>query len=51
MRIGYFDVVIIFGKEIKNDNQVSFKCPYNNQTNFNDLLEIISILFPEQKIL
>ena len=50
MRIGYFDVVIIFGKEIKNDNQVSFKCPYNNQTNFNDLLEIISILFPEKKI-
>ena len=50
MTIKYFNVVIVFGKDIKNNNQVSFKCPYNNQTNFNDLLEIISILFPEKKL-
>ena len=50
MIIEYFDIRIIFEKEIKNDNEVSFKCPYNNETNFNDLLEIISILFPELKI-
>ena len=50
MTIEYFNVIIVFGKEIKNDNQVNFQCPYNNLTNFNDLLEIISILFPEKKI-
>ena len=50
MTIEYFDVTIIFGKEIKENNQIIFKCPYNNQTNFNDLFEIISILFPEQKL-
>ena len=50
MTIEYFDVVINFGKDIKNDNQVNFQCPYNNETNFNDLLEIISILFPEKKL-
>ena len=50
MTIEYFDVTIIFGKEIKKNNQIIFQCPYNNKTNFNDLFEIISILFPEQKI-
>ena len=50
MTIEYFDVTIIFGKEIKENNQIIFKCPYNNQTNFNDLFEIISLLFPEQKL-
>ena len=50
MTIEYFNVIIVFGKEIKNDNQVNFQCPYNNLTNFNDLLEIISIHFPEKKI-
>ena len=50
MTIEYFNVIIVFGKEIKNNNQVNFQCPYNNETNFNDLLEIISILFPEKKL-
>ncbi len=30
--------------------QFSFQCPYSIQTNFNDLLEIISILFPSQNL-
>jgi len=50
MAIEYFNVIMIFGKDIKINNQVSFQCPYNNQTNLNDLLEIISILFPEKKL-
>jgi hypothetical protein len=51
MTIEYFEVEINFGKEFRKNNQFSFQCPYNNQTNFNDLLEIISILFPEKKTL
>ena len=50
MTIEYFEVGINFGKEFRKNNQFSFQCPYNSRTNFNDLLQIISMLFPDQKL-
>ncbi len=50
MIIESFEIGLNFDKKYGKNNQFSFQCPYNNQTNFNDLLEIISILFPEKKL-
>ena len=34
MTIESFEVGLNFGKQFEKNNQFSFQCPYNNQTNF-----------------
>ena len=51
MTIDILDIKVNFGEKSKQNNQISFKCPYNKEeTNFNDLFKIISILFPNERL-
>ena len=51
MTIGTFEVLIIFGDKQSKNNQNSFICPYNiEESNFEYLFEIITMLFPEKNI-
>ena len=51
MTIGTFEVLIIFGDKQNKNNQNSFTCPYNiEESTFEYLFEIITMIFPEKKI-